>query len=282
MNEQAGQADQETIRKTNTKLAVGIGVGGIGLLILLPALFFAILLTRPGGLTALLQLPSITRSAVSDGSRTWLLSQQPDLSRLSAHEKKHPPLRYFMAPLEGASVGQKLEIPAYAAAVGGAGSLVFLSPGEYRTYDGVSWTPVKTDAIGIDPRGALSPDGLYVLSGFPDGLHLSLLKDGTATLLPLPTELRAAEKDSPGRYAQIRWYQGTLCLFWPSAGTLSWTRWNGSQWAVPAVSQNFSGSYAVAADKERLYFFNCQGTGADQVLRYYVLANNDWSGPTFP
>ncbi len=279
MNEQDGQQDMEKMKKTNTRLAVGVGVFGMGMVGLFYVLFFMTMLFKPGLFFSVMPVPTITSSAVSDGSRIWLLSQKPDMSNISPRENKPPKTNYFIAPLEGASPGKAIAVPEYSEVVGGDNKLVFLSMGSYRTYDGTHLTEVRTETIGRDPRGTLTPGGLYVISEFKDGSHLSRISDRAATVIPLPQEFLDAENRSPCPCAKIVWFRGMLCLFWPDGDSMVWTTWNGSKWAVPAVSHDFSGGYDVVADGTRLYFFNRQGTGEDRSLSYYVYENDNWSGP---
>ncbi len=279
MDEKTEQQNGEKVKKTNTKLAVAIGIFGMGAFGLLYVLFFAVMIVRPGLLFSIMPFPALTSSAVSDGTRTWLLSQKPDMNGFSPREKRPPETKHFIALLEGASTGPEIEVPAYAEAIGADNRLIFLSEGVYRTYDGVKWTEVKIADIGSDPVGAVSPDGMYVMSGFKEGSRLCRINNNVAAAISLPPAFVDAEKKTSCLCARIVWYRGALCLFWRGEGSMAWTTWNGSQWAAPAVSPQFSGGFAVAADGQRLFFFNRHGEGTSKVLSYYVFENNDWSGP---
>ncbi len=279
MSEDREQPDREQEKRTNTKLAVGVGVLGVGAFGAFYVLFFLVMIFKPGLIFSVMPAPSITTSALSDGSRTWLLFQKVDMSAISPREKRPPGIKHFVAALDGEALGAPQEVPAYASAVGADNRLVFLGEGGYRTYAGTKWTGVKTDGIGKDPRGTLSPSGLYVISRFEDGARLIRITDSGVTTIPLPKEFPDAEKKYPCSCNQLIWYQGQLCLFWTTDNSIAWTAWNGKAWA-PVVASPFSGGFQAVADGQRLYFFHRQGEGPNRVLSYSVFANNAWTGPT--
>lgn len=277
MSDEREQPDREQEKRTNTKLAVGVGVIGAGAFGAFYVLFFLMMILRPGLIFGIMPAPSITTSALSDGSRIYFLFQKFDMSTVSPREKRTPKMKHFVAAQEGAALGEPREVPAYESAIGADSRLVFLDEGGYRTYDGTKWTDVRTDGIGKDPRGVLTPLGLYVVSRFEDGIRLIRITDGGATPIPLPEEFSGKNTACP--CSQLVWYQGQLCLFWSTGDSIAWTIWNGRAWA-PVAASPFSGGFQVIADGQRLYFFHRQGEGPDRVLSYYVFENNAWTDPT--
>ncbi len=272
--------DLKQRQQTNKKLAAAIGIGGMSAFGLCYVLFFLIMILRPGLLFSILSIPAVTNSAVSDGDSIWLLSQKPDMKNFSPSRDQEPEMLYFIARLENRDLKKAIAIPPYDNVIGGGNRLVFLSEGSYRIYDGSRWVETRTmDAIGEDPRGALSPDGMYVISISHQVSRLINIKDHAATTIPLPQTFLEAEKKSPCPCARIVWYRGTLCLFWRGDGSLSWTYWNGSTWAPVAVSPGFSGGFDVIADADRLYFFLREGEGPHRTLSLYTYENSAWSGP---
>ena len=164
MTENAPSPDREKEKKTNQKLAIGVGVLGMGMFGSFYVLFFVVMLFKPGLFFSILPTPSITTTALSDGNRTYLLSQKLDMSTISVKEKREPRVMHFISILQETALASPREIPAYAFASGGDNRLVFLSDGLYRSYDGMKWIDVKTEGIGKDPRGTATPDGLFVMS----------------------------------------------------------------------------------------------------------------------
>ena len=272
------QPDIDKEKKTNKNLAIGIGVLGFSGFVLFYVLLFAVMIIRPGLMLSILPKPTITDKAVSDGNKTYLLAQKVDLSTMNPREKHPPETRHFLTVLDGAEPGASQEIPVYEHAFGAGGRLVFLSKGGFRTYDGVRWVEEKSDAIGKDPRGILTPAGLYVLSSFDAGPRLVLIGPGMTSAVPLPTDYLASGKKEPCPCAKMAWYQGRLCLFWTAKDSISWAELNGSSWS-PAAASPYSGKYEVVANDQDLYFFHGEGEGPARTLSYYIFTNDAWSGP---
>jgi len=278
MNADIIQAETSEEKKTNRNLAIGVGVLGFGAFALFYILFLVVMITRPGLLFKIMPVPSITDGALSDGNKTYLLVQKVDMSNVNPRERKPPETKHFLTLLEGTEPGASQEIPAYDHAFGANGRLVFLKTGSYRTFDGVRWVEEQSDGIGKDPRGVLTPDGIYVLSSFETGPRLVLLGPGKTGDVPLPNEYLAAEKKNQCNCSRLAWYQGRLCLFWTADGSITWAVLHGPAWSSAAPSP-YSGGYEVITDDRSLYFFHREGDGPDRTLSYYVYTNDAWSGP---
>ena len=264
--------------KANRNLAIWVGVLGLGAFALFYALFFALMLLRPGLLFKLMPMPSITEAALSDGNRTYLLSQKIDMSTIDPRQQRPPEIQHFLSLLTGGKAGAEEAIPPYASAGGANGRLLFLDEGVYRTYDGSRWLEEHSEAIGKNPRGILAPAGLYVLSTSAAGPQLSLIAAATTVNLPLPADYLAGQEKGPCSCVKLALYQGKLCLFWTGKDSISWSILDGETWSPVATSQH-SGGYEVIADDRNLYFFQREGEGLERKLSYSVFANNEWSGP---
>ncbi len=278
MNEQNNQLDISKEKKKNRNLAIGVGVLGLGAFALFYIFFIAVMIVQPGLMFKLIPTPSITDEALSDGDKTYLLYQKVDMSNVNPQEKRQPEIKHFLIVLDGKELGASEEIPAFEHAFGARGRLVFLSKGGFRSYDGVHWVEESSDAIGKDPRGILTPDGLYVLSNFEAESRLMLIESGMAKSVPLPNDYLAAEKKNQCSCAKLVWYQGRLCLFWTTEESISWVILSGSTWS-PTATSPFSGGYEVIAEDRNLYFFHREGEGSARILSYYIFANDAWSGP---
>lgn len=279
MNAETTQSENSEEQKTNRNLAIGVGVLAFGAFALFYLLFFAVMITRPGLLFKIMPVPSITDGALSDGNKTFLLVQKVDMSNVNPREKKPPETKHFLTFLEGTEPGASQEIPAYDHAFGANGRLVFLNKGGYRTFDGVRWAEERSEMIGKAPRGILTPDGLYVVSGFETGPRLALIGTGTAAEVPLPNEYLVSEKKNRCPCYKLAWYRGRLCLFWTSDDSISWAVLNGKTWSSAAPSP-YTGGYEAIADDRSLYFFHREGEGPDRSLSYYIYTNDAWSGPS--
>ncbi len=280
MSQEKEQPDMDKEKKTNTRLAVAVGVVGIGAFGAFYVLVLFMMLLRPGLLFSVLPIPAFSKSAVSDGNRTWLLLEKPDMRNASPRENRKPEMKHQLAPLEGEALGKAVEIPAYESAISADKGLLFLFEGGYLIYDGAQLIEKKNAGIGKHPRGATTPLGLFVLSRFDQGSGLNLVSNSTFTAVPLLQEFVEADKKDPCACAQLVWHQGKLYLFWTHNGTLSWTAWDGSAWGTPSVPTQFRGSFQVISDNQKLYFFQRQGKGSSQRLWYSVLEGNAWIGPT--
>jgi uncharacterized RDD family membrane protein YckC len=274
------QPDDINQQKTNRNLAIWIGGGGVGSFALLYVLFFLVMIMRPGLMFKLMPMPMpiVIDKAISDGNRAYLVHQQIDMSTINHREKHEPHVKHVLSVLNGTELGASQEISAYTDASGGGNRLLFLSKGSYRIYDGSRWIEERSEAIGKDPKGVLTPAGVYVLSGFDAGQRLTLIATGAAIAIPLPADYLAWYKCEQCPCAKLVWYGERLCLFWKGKDSISWTMWDGNAWA-PTGTSPYAGGYEVAADNRNLYLFYREGEGCNRRLTYYVLTNNAWSGP---
>jgi uncharacterized RDD family membrane protein YckC len=271
--------DMDKEKRTNTRLAVGVGVLGIGAFGAFYVVFFLMMIFRPGMILSLVPIPAISTSALSDGNRAWLLLEKPDMSTLSTREKREPVMKYLLAPIEGAALGKAVEIPAYADAINTDNGLLFLSEGGYRTYDGAQLIEKKNAGIGKDPRGAMTPMGLFVLSRFDQGTSLNLVSESTFTAIPLPQEFVQAQNKEYCPCAQLVWHQGEVYFFWTADGTMSLTTWDGCTWALPPSKTQFKGGYKVISDGQKLHFIHREGKGREKRLWYSIFEGGAWNGP---
>jgi uncharacterized RDD family membrane protein YckC len=270
--------DIEKQKKTNQKLAIGVGVLGMGAFGAFYVLLFLIMVFKPGLFFGMMPAQSVTTAALSDGNRTYLLTQTTDLSTLSFKEKREPEEKHLLAVLEGTKLSASQEVPPHDSASSSNNRIVLFSNGMYRSFDGTGWTVVKTDSVGQGPIGLVTPDGLYVVSSFGATARLNRITDTTVTSLPLPEQFLREWKKTQCHCTQLAWYQGRPCLFWPTDSAISWTIWNGSFW-LPEATSPFSGGFQVIAGKDRLYFFHREGSGKNRTLSLYVFENNEWTGP---
>jgi uncharacterized RDD family membrane protein YckC len=279
MNQEGMPPDVEQEKRTNRRLAIGVGVLGVGAFGFFYILFFLMMFLKPGLIFSMMPEQSFTTAALSDNNRTYLLSEKLDVSELSIKEKREPKKKYILSVLQGTKLATPQEIPAYETATGSDNKLIFLSKGMYRTYDGNTWDEKRTQSVGDDPQGIDTPGGLYVISTFEDKPRLARVVNDEETFIPLPDEYLRMHKETRCPCTQLVWYQGRLCLFWSANSDISWTSLNNATWA-PVATSPFRGGFQVIADQQRLYFFHREGSGQDRSLSYYTFVNNAWSGPT--
>jgi uncharacterized RDD family membrane protein YckC len=130
-------------------------------------------------------------------------------------------------------------------------------------------------AVGKDPRGVMTPQGLFVLSTFESGTALNLISGSTATALPLVPEFLETEQKGAGCRCCTRmvWHQGKLYLFWQPDKNVAWSSWDGTAWSAVAPT-GFPGGYDVLSDGSRLYLFHRTGEGKERQLTAYLLEGN--------
>ncbi len=272
------QPDNDKQVKTNRNLAVWIGVLGLGSFGLFYVLFFAVMVFHPGLMFKLMPFPSITDKVISDGNKAYLVSQNIDISTIDTRHKSKPKFKYFISALAGTELGTSQKIPPYKYASGGNHYLLFLNTGAYRIYDGSRWVEESSEAIGKDPKGVLSPAGLYVLSKNETGQHLNLIASGKSSEIPLPGDYIAAKKNDQCVCATLALYQGRLCLFWTENDSILWSILDGDTW-LPQASSPYSGGYRVVSDDTNLYLFLHEKDDTKRHLSYYVFTNDAWKGP---
>jgi hypothetical protein len=98
MSEVAMPLDSEREKRTNKRLAVGVGVLGLGAFGALYVLCFLVMILKPGLIFSMMP-EKITTHVLSDGSRTYLLSNKIDRSNVSFKEKRDPEEKYFLSIL---------------------------------------------------------------------------------------------------------------------------------------------------------------------------------------
>jgi uncharacterized RDD family membrane protein YckC len=278
VNDNVIQPDNGKQVKTNRNLAVWIGVLGLGSFGLFSVLFIAVMIFHPGLMFKVMPFPSITDKVISDGNKAYLVSQEIDMSTIDTLHNSQPKFKYFISALAGTELGTSQEIPPYEHASGGNHYLLFLNTGVYRIYDGSRWVEESSEAIGKDPKGVLTPAGLYVLSKNKTGQHLNLIASGKSSEIPLPGDYLAAKKNDQCVCATLALYQGRLCLFWTENDSVLWSILNGDTW-LPQASSPYSGGYRVVSDDRNLYLFLHEEDGAERHLSYYVYTNDAWKGP---
>jgi uncharacterized RDD family membrane protein YckC len=271
----------ETERRTNQRLAVGVGVLGLAASAALYVFVYIVMQTNPGALFGLLPGPSKTTTVRSDGNRIYLFSSKLDMSTVSFKEKREAEEKPYVAVLEGTDLLTPREAPAFVTASGWDGRIVLFNDGGYNVFDGTGWADeVRSAGIGKDPKGIATPQGLYVMSRFDDGLHITRVQDDSSTSIPFPEEFLRCGPNYAFPFSELVWYEGQLCLFWSTNDSINWTRWNGTSWA-PAAASPFSGAFQVAADGKRLHFIHQEDAGPQPTtLSYYVFENNEWNGPS--
>jgi uncharacterized RDD family membrane protein YckC len=271
----------EMEKRTNQRLAIGVGVLGLAASAALYFFFYIVMQTNPGMFFGLLPGPSRTTAVRSDGKRVYLFSSKLDMSTVSFKEKQEAEEKPYFAILEGTDLSKPRETPAFVTASGWDGRIVLFNDGGYNVFDGTRWADeVRSAGIGKSPKGIATPQGLYVMSRFADGLHITRVQGDSSINIPFPEEFLRARPDYASPSSELVWYEGQLCLFWSTNDSINWTRWNGASWA-PAAASPFSGAFQVAADGKRLHFVHQEDAGPQPTtLSYYVFENNEWNGPS--
>ncbi len=270
----------EKEKAINRKLAIGIGVLGIGAFVAAYAAFI-MMMSNPYFLFGLVPSPAFQKAIQSDGRRIYRFTHKIDMSTFDPKEDKQPADRHFAAVLDGARLSEPREIPAFVTAAASDKGVVLFGDGFYSNYDGAAVSETKTEGIGKWPKGIATPGGLFVLSRFKDGMKLTNIQGSSYTVIPFPEETRSAKPPVLQMMQPVR-FGDQLGLFWSDETTLSWTLWNGASWA-PAASQPFSGYFQVTGDGTSLHFFHQEEYGPKVTISHYVFENNDWqSFPRLP
>jgi uncharacterized RDD family membrane protein YckC len=279
MEGEAQELDLTAELRTNKRLAIGIGIFGVCAFGALYVAWFLVIFLKPELLFGMLPEQSMTKNVLSDGTRLYLLSERIDMRSARFRDKKPPKVRHFVEVY--ASGGPAQEVPDYASASAGEKTLVLFSEGGYRTYDGHSWNEVRNEVIGKNPRGVVTPKGIYVVSGIEGRQQLAFIGRGAPAVLPLPSEfsvLSDKESSCSCPCAQLVWYQDHLCLFWSAGKSISWSAWDGAAWSRAATSV-FSGGFQVVVYGPKLLFVHRENAGTGSSLSMYVYEHDSWSAP---
>jgi uncharacterized RDD family membrane protein YckC len=259
----------EAEKKRNVRIAVGLAATGVALLIAIYVGMFVVMFTNPFVFLDFMPIPSEHKDMVSVDGRLVLFAKKIDFEGASL--EKEPAVRTFMSEFDGEEFSNPVEVEPFSSASTYDGKLYFFSEDLYRVYDFNDWQVFENAAIGNSPRGAASPEGVWVLSNLMDRPALVLLKEGLALDVPLPLA-EADEEDLWLGSSQLLWSEGRLHLFWQIGGSLLHEEYDGATWQLAGYFED-PGEFDVLEYRGRLMLFtHVKG----QEFKVWTRQNGEW------
>jgi hypothetical protein len=180
MQHPAKRINIEAEKKKNVTIAIVIAASGIVLGIVLYIGMFVVMFAFPFAFVSFMPMPAEHKEMVSVDGKLLLFTKEVDFK--GASYQKEPKEKVFMREFDGDDFTNPIEIEPFHSISAHDGRIHFFSNGLYRVYDMAGWEEFENAAIGASPKGAASPEGVWVLSDLMDRPALVLLKEGARNL----------------------------------------------------------------------------------------------------
>jgi hypothetical protein len=230
----------ESEKKKNVRLAIGVASLGVIGFFCIYIVFFAIMFFSPFKLFQLFSFtfPSFSEDVVGLDDNLVIFSKSFDFKE-AAYEK--PPREIMtMRIYNGQSLSNPEEVKPFSSLYPAGNKIYFFEKGLYRTFDMKTWEEFKNAEIGANPKGAVGPDGIWVLSTIRKMPVLKLITEKETKEVLLPDE--ALEEEMRVCSSQLLCLGKELHLFWKNNNSLIWHKYNGKKWEEPEIFEN-TGEY---------------------------------------
>jgi uncharacterized RDD family membrane protein YckC len=263
----------EKEKKKNIRLAIGVACLGVAGLIGIYIFSFLIMVYSPGWLFNLFPFPSFSESVVGFKGNLYLFSKTVNFK--GSGFENPPEEKMMMKVFDGKSISGQQEVQKFASLCPTEDKIYFFDKGVYRTFDGKSWEVFKNSAIGENPKGAVAPEGVYVLSTMRKRPFLKLISGNEVKEIPFPDdEMREKIYICSSK---ILWSANELYLFYKNEDDLLCSRYNGKNWSQPDRFED-KGTYKVLSFKDSILLFQMDFRNRQKVtLRIY--SKGVWSEP---
>ncbi|MEW6108644.1 MAG: RDD family protein [Nitrospirota bacterium] len=263
----------EKEKKKNIKLAIGVAALGIFAFFALYIVMFALMFLKPGIFFGMMPFPTLSKEVIGIGDKLYIISKEVDFSDIAFDDRKQPEERFLLSVFDGRKVSNTQEIKPFHSFKEAGNTVYFFDNGLYRTFDGLNWTETRSNAIGENPYGAVSREGLFVLSYIKSKPVLNLIKGAELIYIPLPEEY-PSDKQACANPPQLLWFQDRLYIFWLSGQLLHMSVFNGEDWDT-AESHGYHGSIKIISDDKRIYLFNGQFS-EKQRINFTAYEDGSW------
>lgn len=266
------QMDLEAEKKKNIRIAVGIAAAGVIAGIVLYMAVFALIIISPFSFMNLIPMPGFDTDAADIDDKLLLFSTEIDFRGASL--ARQPAQRKMMRVFDGNALSAPVEIKPYTSFAIYRDTVYMFDSGLYRKFDGSAWTEIRNTSIGGGPRGAVSPEGIWVLASIKDRPVLKLIKELEAVEVPLPEDFDPSYIIAST--SRIVWFNGRLHLFVQySDGLYHLVYTGGGKWAYTGYIGD-TGEYRAAVMGERLMAFTRKELGP---VRVSAFDGASWSAP---
>lgn len=176
----------ENEKKKNIRLTIGVAALGVLGFIIFYIAYFILIFCYPSKLFNLMPFPSFTESVV--GFKGNLLIFSKTVTFKGPMLENQPEERMVYRVFDGKSLSQPEEAKPFASLCPTEDKIYFFDQGLYRTFDGKNWESFKNPAIGSNPKGAIGPSGIWVLSTHKKKPVLNLISGNEVREIPLPED----------------------------------------------------------------------------------------------
>ena len=268
----------ENEKKKNIRLAIGMAALGVLGFIIFYIAYFVLFFCYPSKLFNLMPFPSFTESVV--GLKGNLLIFSKAVSFKGPMLENPPEERMVYRVFDGKSLSKPEEAKPFTSLCPTEDKIYFFDQGLYRTFDGKNWESFKNPAIGSNPKGAISPSGIWVLSTHKKNPVLNLISGEEIREIPLPAN-ELLEKIGVCS-SQLLCLENELHLFFNEEDTLLWYKYDGEKWDQPESFEN-GGDYEAVALKDGIFLFQNISSFKQTEMTLRTYSKNAWSEPkTFP
>ncbi len=261
-------------KKKNIRLAIGVASLAVVGLFAMYIVSFLIMIYSPGWFFHLVPFPTISEDVAGLKGNLLLFSKMVEFKGRSF---ENPPeeqmtLRIF----DGKSLSKPQRIQNFASLYPTGDKVYFFDREIYRTFDGKKWEDFKNSAIGDSPKGAIGPDGIYVLSTEGKKPRLRLISENHVREILFPED-ETFEK----MYicsSKILYFENQLHLLCKNDNVLFWYKYDGENWSQPERFEDV-GEYKTVILKDKIYLFKSEDFGKRQDITLRIYSMTSWSGP---
>jgi len=264
----------EKEKKKNIRLAIGVASLGVVGFFAIYILSFLIMIYSPGWFFHLVPFPTFSENVA--GLRGNLLLFSKTIEFKGGGFENPPEEKMMLRIFDGKSLSKPQGIRNFASLYPTEDKIYFFNKGTYRTFDGGKWEDFKNSAIGDNPKGAVGPDGIYVLSTFGKKTKLKLISENHVREIPFPED-GTSEKIYICS-SKILYFEGQLHLLYKDDDILLWHKYDGENWSQPDRFEDV-GEYKAIAFKEKVYLFQVKDFGKRQNIILRVYSKNSWLEP---
>ncbi len=264
----------EKEKKKNIRLAIGVASLAVVGFFAMYIVSFLIMIYSPGWFFHLVPFPTFSENVAGLKGNLLLFSKSVEFK---GRGFENPPeeqmtLRIF----DGKSLSKPQRIQNFASLYRTEDKIYFFDKGIYRTFDGKNWEGFRNSAIGNSPKGAIGPDGVYVLSAVGKKPKLRLISENHVREILFPED-ETFEK----MYicsSKILYFENQLHLLCKNDNVLFWYKYDGENWSQPERFEDM-GEYKPVILKDKIYLFQIKEFGKRQNITLRIYSKYSWSEP---
>ncbi|MGZ3537456.1 MAG: RDD family protein [Thermodesulfobacteriota bacterium] len=264
----------EKEKKKNIRLAIGVASLAVLAFFAIYIASFLIMIYSPGWFFHLIPFPSFTENVAGFKGNLLLFSKSVEFK---GRGFENPPEEKMVLRLyDGKSLSRPEEIQKFFSLYPMGDKIYFFNKGLYRTFDGKKWEDFKNSAIGDNPKGAIGPDGIYVLSADGKKPKLRLISENHVREILFPED-ETLEKIYICS-SKILYFENQLHLLCKNGNVLFWYKYDGENWSQPERFEDM-GEYKAFIFKDKIYLFQIKDYGKRQNITLRTYSKSSWSEP---